>query len=76
MPSRICRPGVASGKAPGPELAADPLLSIKDAAARLGVCRALAYRLCERGDQPYVRISNAIRVAPAALAAYVAGRQA
>src|SRR5438128_11502714 len=31
-------------------------------------CRAVAYRLCEQGELPHVRISNVIRVVPAALA--------
>jgi len=69
--SKICRPGVAIEKAPGLEL---PLLSIKEVAAQLGVCRAVAYRLCEDGELPHIRISNAIRVAPAAVAAYLASR--
>src|SRR5712692_6618589 len=59
---KICRPGVAS----------EPFLSVKEVAARLGVCRATAYRLCERGELPYVRVSNAIRVSLAAFAGYLA----
>ena len=70
--SKICRPGVASDNAHPPESPSEPLLSVKEVAARLRVCRAVAYRLCERGELPYIRISNAIRVAPAALAAYLA----
>jgi len=72
--SKICRPGVATEKAPRLELPVEPLLSIKEVATQLGVCRAVAYRLCERGELPHVRISNAIRVAAAALAAYLASR--
>jgi len=73
--SKICRPGVATEKAPWLELPVEPLLSIKEVAVQLGVCRAVAYRLCEHGELPHVRISNAIRVAPAALAAYLASRE-
>jgi excisionase family DNA binding protein len=69
---KICRPRVASDGAQAPELSSEPLLSIKEVAARLGVCRAVAYRLCERGELPHVRISNAIRVSPAALTEYLA----
>jgi excisionase family DNA binding protein len=42
-------------------------------AARLGVCAATVYTLTERGELPHVRISNAIRFEPAAVAAFIAG---
>jgi excisionase family DNA binding protein len=38
------------------------LVSVRQAAKVLGVCRATIYRLCERGELPYFRILNAIRV--------------
>jgi len=39
---------------------------------RLGICTATIYSLCARGELPHVRILNAINVAPADLAAFVA----
>jgi len=49
----------------------EPLLSLARVAAQLGVCRTTAYRLCERGELPHIRVSNAIRVSPDAFAAYL-----
>lgn len=40
------------------------LLTVRQVAERLGVSTATVYRLCERGELPYVRVSNVIRVAP------------
>jgi excisionase family DNA binding protein len=48
------------------------LLSVRDAAAQLGVCTATIYTLCERGELGHVRILNAIRIAATDLAAFVA----
>jgi excisionase family DNA binding protein len=42
---------------------------------QLGVCTATVYALVERGELPHVRVANAIRVAPADLAAFVASRR-
>jgi excisionase family DNA binding protein len=47
---------------------AEHLLSIRKVAARLGVSAASVYRLCERGELPQVRVSNAIRITPTDLA--------
>ena len=39
------------------------LLTLREVAKRLRVSRSTVYALCERGELPHVRISNAIRVA-------------
>jgi excisionase family DNA binding protein len=51
------------------------LLSVRDGAARLGVCAATVYRLAAEGQLAHVRVLNAIRVAPRDLEAFVAGRR-
>jgi excisionase family DNA binding protein len=43
------------------------LLRVRDVANRLGVCTATVYALCDRGELRHIRISNAIRIAPADL---------
>jgi excisionase family DNA binding protein len=53
-------------------VAVERLLTAAEAAVRLRVCRATVYALCERGELPHVRVSNAIRVAPADLEAFIA----
>jgi len=50
----------------------DRLLPVGEVAAKLGVCTATVYRLCERGDLLHVRVINSIRVRPRDLAAFVA----
>jgi excisionase family DNA binding protein len=40
------------------------LLSVKEAAARLGVSTSTVYKLCAEGKLAHVRVSNAIRIAP------------
>ncbi len=55
--------------------AVDDLLSVREVGRRLGVTTATVYKLAERGELPHIRISNAIRVAPADLAAYIASRR-
>ena len=52
------------------------LLSLADVAARLSVSRATVYKLCRSGELQHVRIGNAIRVQPEALAAFVIARRA
>ncbi len=48
------------------------LLSAHEAAQALNVSTATVYRLCTQGELPHVRVSNAIRVAPADLEAFIA----
>jgi len=60
-------PGVLAG---GSELL-DRFLTVREVAQELRVCTATVYALCERRELAHVRVSNAIRVPRAALAAYV-----
>jgi excisionase family DNA binding protein len=46
---------------------AERLPSVREVAARLGVCASTIYNPCREGKLPHVRVSNAIRVAPTAL---------
>jgi excisionase family DNA binding protein len=50
------------------------LLTVKEVAARLKVCTAIVYRICERGDLPHLRVSNAIRVPASELAEFMGRR--
>jgi excisionase family DNA binding protein len=54
---------------------ADHLLSVRQVAARLGVSTRIVYRLAERGELAHLRISNAIRVSPADLEAFLASKR-
>jgi excisionase family DNA binding protein len=54
----------------------EPLLTVREVAARLSVCTATVYALCERVELPHLRVSNAIRVVPSDLAAFIAMRGA
>jgi excisionase family DNA binding protein len=49
------------------DLDADPgrLLTVREVAARLAVCTATVYALCERGELRHVRVASAIRIHPA-----------
>jgi excisionase family DNA binding protein len=47
------------------------LLSLRRVAELLGVSTATVYHLVDRGELQHVRVSNAIRVWPADLAAYI-----
>jgi excisionase family DNA binding protein len=48
-----------------------PLLMVKQVAARLGVSTATVYKLCASGELAHVRVLNAIRVSPEALANFI-----
>ena len=54
---------------PGPH---ERLLTVREVAARLGVCTALVYRLCERNELLALRIGGTLRFHPEALASFVA----
>ena len=43
---------------PGPH---ECLMTAKMVAARLGVCTAVVYRLCDKGELPRLRIGTALR---------------
>src|SRR5262249_36402487 len=47
------------------------LLTVREVAAILRVCRDTVYRLCANGQLPHVRILNAIRITPADLDAFL-----
>lgn len=49
----------------------EPLLTIEETAAFLGVSRRQVYALLERGDLPRVRVGSRIRFIPAELRAYL-----
>jgi excisionase family DNA binding protein len=56
----------------GVENVTAPLLTVREVAERLGVCSATVYALVERGELGHVRVSNAIRIAPRELSAFIA----
>jgi len=51
------------------------LLTVREVAERLAVCTATVYALVERGEIRHLRVSNAIRVHPDDLQAFVAGKR-
>ncbi|MCP3143737.1 helix-turn-helix domain-containing protein [Pyxidicoccus xibeiensis] len=51
------------------------LLTVREVAERLPICTATVYRLCERGELSHVRVSNAIRVRPSDVDAFLARGQ-
>ncbi|HET9594989.1 MAG TPA: helix-turn-helix domain-containing protein [Anaeromyxobacteraceae bacterium] len=65
-------PGLQSGSAL--VVPQERLLSVREVAARLGVCTSTVYRLCAEGRLVHVRVANAIRIAPADLGAPLALR--
>lgn len=46
-------------------------MTVAEVAKHLGVSRSTVYQLCERGELPHVRVSNAIRVPSVAVLAYL-----
>jgi len=48
---------------------------VREVAERLSVSTATIYTLCERGELPHVRISNAIRIEPAGLEEFISRRR-
>jgi excisionase family DNA binding protein len=52
--------------------AADPLLSVREVAERLKLSTATVYKIVESGELAHCRVSNAVRVTEADLAAFVA----
>jgi len=51
---------------------ATDLITVREVASRLSVSTATVYKLCDRGELPHVRVSNAIRFAPVDLAGFIA----
>jgi excisionase family DNA binding protein len=50
------------------------LLTVREVAARLGVCTALVYRLCQRSELVALRIGGALRFRPEAVESFLARR--
>jgi excisionase family DNA binding protein len=50
---------------------AAPLLSVREVAAFLRVSTRTVYTLCDQGRLAHVRVMNAIRIEPTALAAFL-----
>ena len=77
VPNRLAAPLLHGPNAPAPAGKAlrvvdggkGHLLTVRAVAARLGVSTATVYKLVAGGDLPHVRVSNAIRIAPADLEA-------
>lgn len=49
----------------------EAVLTVREAARRLGLCTKLVYDLCARGELAHYRLSNAIRIPGSALATYL-----
>ena len=53
----------------------EPLLTVKEVAAILRVCRDTVYELCANGQLPHSRVLNAIRINPSDLEAFILARR-
>jgi len=51
------------------------LLTVREVAERLAVCTATVYAMCERRELRHLRVSNAIRVHPADLEAFISKKR-
>jgi excisionase family DNA binding protein len=51
------------------------LLTADEVAKLLGVCRATVYALCEHGELRHARVSNAIRIAPTDVEAFLSRKR-
>jgi excisionase family DNA binding protein len=51
------------------------LLTVREVASRLGLSTATVYTLCHQGELPHIRISNAIRIAPADVEAFLSRKR-
>jgi excisionase family DNA binding protein len=51
--------------------ARDALLTAREVAQHLGVCRDTVYELCAKGELPHARVLNAIRIASADVEAFL-----
>jgi excisionase family DNA binding protein len=60
------------GQLPG---VSESLMTVREVATRLLVSTATVYALCDRGDLPHLRVSNAIRIVASDLAAFIAARR-
>jgi excisionase family DNA binding protein len=52
----------------------EPLLSVRQAAALLGLCTATVYEHCAKGNLRHVKVASAIRIAGSALQEFVETR--
>jgi excisionase family DNA binding protein len=67
MTTRL-KEGPAEGTTPGTVL--DGFVSVSEAAAFLGLCRATIYSLCDRGELLYAKFGRSRRVPRRSLIAY------
>jgi excisionase family DNA binding protein len=51
------------------------LLTVREVADHLAVCTATIYSLCERGEIRHLRVSNAIRIHPEDMEAFITSRR-
>ena len=83
VPNRPAAPVLQGVRVPAPagatlrvvEGAKGHLLSVRTVADRLGVSTATVYGLVAKGRLPHVRVSNAVRVSPGDLDAFVASQR-